>query len=84
MTTRALNGATVKQIREALGISQRELASRCGITQGALSNIELGKSGTTPQTNRRLADEMGVPLDSITYPVTVPEPVTSAPEPVRA
>lgn len=83
MTTRALNGATVKQIREALGISQRELASRCGITQGALSNIELGKSGTTPQTNRRLADEMGVPLDSITYPVTVPEPVTSLPEAVR-
>jgi transcriptional regulator with XRE-family HTH domain len=72
MTTRVLNGATVKQLREALGISQRALAARCDITHGALSNIELGKSGTTPQLNRRLADQLGVPLDSITYPVTVP------------
>lgn len=88
MTTRALNGATVKQVRELLGISQRELAARCEITQGALSNIERGIHGTTPQTNRRLADELGVPLDSITYPVTEPEPepepVIPAPETVRA
>lgn len=72
MTTRAINGATVKQLREALGITQRDLAARCEITQGALSNIERGVHGTTPQLNRRLADQLGVPLDAITYPVTVP------------
>jgi transcriptional regulator with XRE-family HTH domain len=72
MTTRAVNGATVKVIREALGISQRDLAARCDISQGALSNIERGIHGTSPETNRKIADSMGVPLESITYPVAEP------------
>lgn len=72
MATRTLNGATVRVIREALGITQHDLAERVGITQGALSNIEKGKSGATPETSRQLADRMGVPLESITYPT--PEP----------
>lgn len=79
MTTRKLNGATVRVVRELLGISQTDLAARCGITQGALSNIERGISGTTPETNKKFADGMGVPLESITYPVSAAEP---APEPV--
>ena len=78
MTTRNLNGATVRVVREALGISQRDLAERAGISQGALSNIESGKHGSTPETNRKLADGMGVPLESITYPVSMPEPVAAA------
>lgn len=68
MNTRALNGATVRVLREALGISQRDLAARAGITQGALSNIEHGKSGATPVLCRKLADGMGVSLEAITYP----------------
>lgn len=77
MTTRNLNGATVRVVREALGISQRDLAARCDITQGSLSNIERGIHGTTPETNRKIADAMGVPLESITYPITAPEPVAA-------
>ena len=69
MTTRALNGATVRELREALGITQRDLAARVGLTQGGLSNIESGKSGATPQTSRKLADSLGVALEAITYPV---------------
>lgn len=68
MTTRKLNGATVRVVREALGISQHDLAARCDISQGALSNIERGIHGSTPETNRKLAEGMGVPLESITYP----------------
>lgn len=78
MTTRNLNGATVRVVREALGISQRDLAARCDITQGALSNIERGIHGTTPETNRRIADAMGVPLEAITYPAVAPEPAAAA------
>lgn len=78
MQTRNLNGATVRVVREALGISQRDLAARCDITQGALSNIERGIHGTSPETNRKLAGAMGVPLESITYPVGSPEPVAAA------
>jgi len=78
MTTRNLNGATVRVVRDLLGISQEDLAARVGITQGALSNIERGVHGTSPDTNRKLATAMGVPLESITYPVAVPEPAAAA------
>jgi transcriptional regulator with XRE-family HTH domain len=80
MQTRNLNGATVRVVRELTGISQRDLAARCDITQGALSNIERGIHGTSPETNRKLAEAMGVPLESITYPVGIaePEPVAQA------
>ena len=78
MTTRNLNGATVRVVRELTGISQHDLAARCGISQGALSNIERGIHGTTPETNRKLAEAMGVPLESITYPATAPEPEPAA------
>lgn len=78
MATRTLNGATVRVIREAYGISQDDLAARCGITQGALSNIERGIHGTTTETARKLADGLGVPLESITYPLTEREPEKAA------
>lgn len=81
MTSRALNGATVRVLREALGISQKDLAARAEISQGALSNIEQGMHGSKPTTNRRIADAMGVALEAITYPVPDEAP---AREPVGA
>ena len=77
MTTRAINGAAVKVIREALGISQRDLAGRCAVSQGSLSNVERGINGASPELSRKVADAMGVPLESITYPVAAPEPVAA-------
>ena len=78
MTTRAVNGSAVKVIREALGISQRDLAARCAVNQGSLSNVERGVNGASPELARKLADAMGVPLESITYPVAEPEPAAVA------
>jgi transcriptional regulator with XRE-family HTH domain len=69
MTTRAINGAAVKVIREALGITQHDLAARSQIAQGTLSNLERGIHQASPQVARKLADSMGVPLESITYPL---------------
>lgn len=72
MTTRALNGASVRELREALGISQRDLAARCGITQGGLSNVERDVPNSSgPLLPRKIADALGVPVDAITYPVPV-------------
>ncbi len=68
-TTRAVNGATVKVVREALGISQRDLAARCGVTQGHISHVERGVFQASPQLARVLAEKLGVPLEAITYPV---------------
>ena len=69
---RAVNGSAVRVIRELLGISQRDLAARCEITQGHLSNVERGIFGASPQLGRVLADKMRVPLEAITYPVAEP------------
>lgn len=76
-TTRRLNGAAVRVIRELSGISLTDLAARAGIAKASLSNIERGIHGTAPETNRKLATAMGVPLESITYPVTAAEPATA-------
>ena len=72
---RQINGGAVREIRTLLGVEQADLARHCGITQGAMSNIERGKSGASPRVMRACADRLGVSLDSITYPAPEPEPV---------
>lgn len=81
---RTINGTALREIRELVGISQGELGGRCGVDQSAISHLERGKNRATPELMRKLADQLGVSLDSISYPVAVPEPVVSAPEAVRA
>lgn len=70
--TRRVNGAALRAIREAMGIRQDALAHRVGVSKSQLSKIEHGASGASPQTMRRLADELGVTIDAITHPVAVP------------
>lgn len=65
---RAINGVALREIRDLVGIDQRELASRCGVAQGTISNIEHGKHGVSPELMRKLADALGVALDAITVP----------------
>ena len=66
---RKTNGATVRVIRAALGISQTDLAARAGISKPAMSQIESGAIQPAAPTARRIAEGLGVPLDAITYPV---------------
>jgi transcriptional regulator with XRE-family HTH domain len=72
---RRANGAAIASLREALGISQRSLAARIGIRPSALCKIERSANGAGTETIKRIATELGVPLDAITYPVPEPEPV---------
>lgn len=65
---RQINGQAVREMRQMLGVEQAELARSCGITQGAMSNIERGKFGASPKVMRAIAERLGVALDSITYP----------------
>ena len=66
---RVINPQALRDIRELAGVGQGDLAARCGISQGALSNIERKKSGVSPEVMRKLADALGVSLDSITIPL---------------
>lgn len=69
MATRNTNGASIKAIREALGHRGGEFAIRCGISHAYLSNIEADRKQPSAAVARRIADELGISLAAITYPV---------------
>lgn len=77
---RELNHSAVRVMRELVGLSGRELARRCGLSEGSMSNIEHGLHKVAPDTQRKIADVLGVPLDSIT--IVIPEPADADAEPV--
>jgi transcriptional regulator with XRE-family HTH domain len=74
---RVINPAALGHMRKLVGISQRELGRRAGLHPNSISNIEGGKHPVAPDTQRKLADVLGVPLDAITIPVPEPEAVAS-------
>lgn len=67
MTQRLILGPAVKALREAYGIKQSDLAIRCDITPGFLSNLESGRKQPSASKAREIAGQLGVPLDAITY-----------------
>lgn len=69
MAQRRVHGPAVRVIREALGIRHGVFAVNCNITPGYLTNIEKGHKQPSPTVARRLADQLGVALDDITYVV---------------
>ena len=68
MTYRHTNGATVRAMREALGIRHGVFAVDCLISPGYLTNIEAGRKQPSPAVARQIAHRLGVHLDVITYP----------------
>ena len=50
----------VRAWREYLGFTQEDVASRAGITQAALSQIESGEHKTRKATREKLARAMGI------------------------
>ena len=71
MQTRRLNGATVRALREALGIRHGELAARVEIDRGFLTKLEQGARQPSPAVLRRIAIGLGVSIETISYPVEV-------------
>ena len=48
----------VIDLREKHGLSQAELAERCGMDQGDISRIERGSTSPTARTLQRIADAL--------------------------
>lgn len=69
MRKRYANGAAIRAIRQAVGIPVSVFAIRCLISQGYMSNIEIGRKQPTPEVLRRIAEQLGVPLDAVSYVV---------------
>lgn len=70
MHSRLAHGPAIKAIREALGIKHGVFAVDCLISPGYLTNIEKGVKQPSPEVTRRIAERLGVSVDTITYVVT--------------
>ena len=55
-----LNPAAVWELLDRLNISQNELARRCGISRGYMSQLMRGERSPSPQLRRRLMEVLGV------------------------
>lgn len=70
-------GRRIRQYRQATGLSQRALATRLGITSGAIGQWELGlKAPSTPRL-AALGKALGVSLDILlgaSQPTATPRP----------
>src|SRR5262245_19020301 len=60
------NGAAIRCLREKDGWHQPEFAKKIGMSQSALSNIELEKRSARPATIHRIARALRVPVAAIT------------------
>jgi ribosome-binding protein aMBF1 (putative translation factor) len=59
---RKVFGQTICQRREALGLSQRELATLATVSQRDVSHIEQGKANPTVTTQIKLLSALGLTL----------------------
>jgi len=59
-------GNRIKALREALGLTQKELAKRSGLKQAAISHIERGRSSRPMNdTVSRIAPALGVTMEEL-------------------
>lgn len=55
----------IKQLREAAGLSQRELGERIGVSGPAVAMWESGENRPSLTNLEKLADVLGVSIDAI-------------------
>lgn len=66
-------GANIRNARRAAGLSQRRLATRAGISNGYLSDVEMGRPAVTSDFLIRVAYHLGVSADSL-WRINSPSP----------
>lgn len=52
----------IKELRESLGINQKELAAMIGVSRPFLCDLEKNRRGARPETYQRIADVLRVPV----------------------
>src|SRR5262244_3124384 len=63
--TVAAVGPRVKALREAMGLSLRDLAERCGVSAPMLSQVERGETSPTLQIATRIAAGLELRLSQL-------------------
>lgn len=67
MSKRVAHGPAIRAMRELNGLSVSAFAPRVGVTQGYMSNVELGHKQPTTEFLARVARELSVPLAAVSY-----------------
>ena len=65
-------GIAIKAIRRQVGITQNELAERCGISQTSLSQIETGIKRPSARTLKKVCEVLDIP-ESLVYILAMQE-----------
>lgn len=75
-STKHLVGKAIRHARETAELSMRALASRCGVSQPFLSQVERGAAAPSLSTLYRIADALGTtPADLLPSHAATAEPV---------
>lgn len=69
---------TIRRLREAAGLSRRDLAEAAGISHVFLSKLETGERRPSPQTLVKIAAALGLSVGELTGKIAVVE-ATAAP-----
>jgi transcriptional regulator with XRE-family HTH domain len=64
-TVRKMFGARVRVVRRQAGVSQEELALRCGLDRSYIGQVERGERNLTLENIYRIADGLDVPPGSL-------------------
>jgi putative transcriptional regulator len=65
-------GYKIKEFREALGMTQEELALKSGVSRGTISALEDGSErNTTTKTLLNIANALGTTVDRLFFTQTV-------------
>lgn len=73
-------GPRIVRVREAVGLTQAELARRTGLSQSTLSTAEGGASNPRADTLRLVAHALGVPVGAFFGEPSVGDPAGLGPE----
>lgn len=61
-------GGRLKSLRQAAGLSQRQLADRAGVPHGQISMIETGRSSPSVASLRRILGGLGITMSAFFEP----------------
>lgn len=72
-------GATVRELREARGVSREVLAVNAGLGTGTLARLELGRSDPPWSTLRAVATALQITMSELASAVETHEAASTAP-----